>query len=115
MRFYQFNAFTGRLKQSTKFQPLYPVKAEPVMIYDTIKTKPVTITPALNYCTDKKPATLSPKMWAEYKYFASVIDKPVYLAKGAKDKFWFRFTVAYVGLCTLQSFYFIAKECLNII
>ncbi|XP_011175365.1 uncharacterized protein LOC105207538 [Solenopsis invicta] len=120
MRFYQFNSFTGRLKPSTSFQPLYPIsplplqKTEPVMIYDSIKTKPVTVTPAASYCTEK-PRTLDPKMWAKFKHYAATIDKPVYLAGGKKDKMLFLFTVGYVGVCTLQSLVFIAKECLNII
>ncbi|XP_077276275.1 uncharacterized protein LOC143905041 isoform X1 [Temnothorax americanus] len=120
MPFYQFNSFTGRLKPSTNLQPLYPIsplplqKSEPVVIYDSIKTKPVTATPKASYCTDKPP-TLDPKLWAKYKHFQAALDKPVYLAGGKKDKILFAFTVAYVGVCTLQSLVFIAKECLNII
>ncbi|XP_050449998.1 uncharacterized protein LOC126850751 isoform X1 [Cataglyphis hispanica] len=121
MPFYQYNSFTGRIKPSTSFQPLYPLSPiplqrtePPVIIYDTIKTKPVSVTPKSGYCTDKPP-TLDPKMWAKYKHFQAVIDKPVYLAGGKKDKILFGVTVAYLGLCTLQSLVFIAKECLNII
>ncbi|XP_070149892.1 uncharacterized protein [Polyergus mexicanus] len=115
MPFYQYNSFTGRIKPSTNFQPFYPLRTEPpVIIYDNIKTKPVSITPKSGYCTDK-PATLDPKMWAKYKHFQAAIDKPVYLAGGKKDKILFGFTVAYIGICTLQSMVFIAKECLNII
>ncbi|XP_012222344.1 uncharacterized protein COX7AL2 [Linepithema humile] len=120
MPFYKYNSFTGSIKPSTNFQPLYPIsprslqKSEPVIIYDTIKTKPLTITPKSGYCTDK-PRTLDPKLWAKFKHYQAIIDKPVYLAGGKKDKLLFGFTVAYVGLCTLQSVVFIAKECLNII
>ncbi|CAL1677910.1 unnamed protein product [Lasius platythorax] len=114
MPFYQFNSFTGRLKPSANFQPLYPLRSEPVMIYDTIKTKPLTVTPKSGYCTDKPP-TLDPKMWAKYKHFQAALDKPVYLAGGRKDKILFGITVAYLGICTLQSLVFVAKECLNII
>ncbi|XP_012535270.1 uncharacterized protein LOC105836052 [Monomorium pharaonis] len=120
MPFFQFNSFTGRLKPSTSFQPLYPIsprslpEGQPVMIYDTIKTKPVRVTPKASYCTDK-PSTLDPKLWAKFKHFQAALDKPVYLAGGKKDKMLFAFTVAYVGVCTLQSLVFIAKECLNIV
>ncbi|XP_011637489.1 uncharacterized protein LOC105427460 isoform X1 [Pogonomyrmex barbatus] len=117
MPFYQFNSFTGRLKPSTNFQPLYPIsplplqKAEPVIIYDSAKTKPMT---SKNYCTDK-PKTLDPKMWAKYKHFQAALDKPVYLAGGKKDKLLFGFTVAYLAVCSAQSLVFILKDCLNII
>ncbi|XP_029667675.1 uncharacterized protein LOC115238209 [Formica exsecta] len=121
MPFYQYNSFTGRIKPSTNFQPFYPLSPiplqrtePPVIIYDNIKTKPMSITPKSGYCTGKPP-TLDPKMWAKYKHFQAVMDKPVYLAGGKKDKILFGFTVAYVGICTLQSLVFIAKECLNII
>ncbi|XP_011702134.1 PREDICTED: uncharacterized protein LOC105458491 [Wasmannia auropunctata] len=120
MPFYQYNSFTGKLKPSVNFQPLYPLsplplqKGDPVIIFDTVKTKPVMVTPKASYCTDKPP-TLDPKMWAKYKHFQAVIDKPVYLAGGKKDKALFLFTAAYVGVCTLQSLVFIAKEVLNII
>lgn len=51
------------------FQSPIPLqRSEPVMIYDTIKTKPLTVTPKSGYCTDKPP-TLDPKMWAKYKHF----------------------------------------------
>lgn len=40
----------------------------PVMIYDTVKTKPVTVTPKSGYCTDK-PSTLTPKIWGSIKLF----------------------------------------------
>ncbi|XP_011252145.1 uncharacterized protein LOC105248832 isoform X2 [Camponotus floridanus] len=115
MPFYQYNSFTGRIKPSANFQPLYPLRTEPpVMIYDTIKTKPLTVIPKSGYSTDK-PASLNPKMLQKFKFFQTSIDKPVYLAGGKKDKILFGFTVAYVGICTLQSLVFVAKECLNII
>ncbi|XP_011878475.1 PREDICTED: uncharacterized protein LOC105567859 isoform X2 [Vollenhovia emeryi] len=114
MPFYQYNSFTGRLKPSGNLQPLYPIKSEPVMIYDSIKTKPVTVTPKASYCTDKPP-TLDPKLWSKYKHFQAAIEKPVYLAGGKKDKMLFAFTVAYVSVCTVQSLVFVAKECLNLI
>jgi len=43
------------------------------------------------------------------------MDNPVYLAGGKKDKILFGITVAYIGICTVQSLVFAAKECLNII
>ncbi|XP_032665964.1 uncharacterized protein LOC116841748 isoform X2 [Odontomachus brunneus] len=109
MPFYQFNSFTGSLKPSTNFQPFFPIKTERVMIYDTVKTKPAVVTSTAGYCTNK-PRTLDPKMWAKYKHFQANLDKPVYLMGGKKDKILFGFTVAYVGLCTMQSFYFLIKE-----
>ncbi|XP_011144701.1 uncharacterized protein LOC105186306 isoform X2 [Harpegnathos saltator] len=109
MPFYQFNPFTGGLKSSTSFQPLYPLKTERVMIYDTIKTKPVAVTAKAGYCTDK-PRTLDPKMWTKFKHFQAHIDKPVYLLGGKKDKLLFGFTVLYVAVCTAQSAVFLIKE-----
>lgn len=52
--------------------PLPLQKTEQVMIYDTIKTKPATVTSAAGYCTDK-PKTLDPKMWANFKHFQASI------------------------------------------
>lgn len=40
----------------------------PVMIYDTIKTKPVTVTPKSGYSTDK-PTSLDPKLYQKFKLF----------------------------------------------
>ncbi|XP_020287728.1 uncharacterized protein LOC109856633 isoform X2 [Pseudomyrmex gracilis] len=116
MPFYRFNSLTGRLKSSTHFQPLYPLKAEPVVIYDTPKTKPLTVTSSASYSTDlEKPPTLDPKLWAKYKHFQSVIDKPVYLAGGKSDKILFGFTVAYLAVCTAQTVVFVLRDCLNVI
>lgn len=118
--------------------PLPLQKMEPVMIYDSIKTKPLTVTSKAGYCTDKPP-TLDPKLWAKYKHFQvsvhndqfqlqyyvdflyiisclqAAIDKPVYLAGGKGDKILLGITVALCALGTLQSFVFIAKEALQII
>ncbi|GAB1863251.1 Cytochrome c oxidase subunit 7A-related protein, mitochondrial [Camponotus japonicus] len=121
MPFYQYNSFTGRIKPSANFQPLYPLSPvplqrtePPVMIYDTIKTKPVTVTPKSGYSTDK-PTSLDPKLYQKFKLFQANMDNPVYLAGGKKDKILFGITVAYIGICTVQSLVFAAKECLNII
>jgi len=48
--------------------PLPLQKSEPVIIYDSIKTKPLTVTPKSGYCTDK-PVTLDSKLWAKYKHY----------------------------------------------
>ncbi|KAL0101964.1 hypothetical protein PUN28_018491 [Cardiocondyla obscurior] len=116
MPFFNYNQFTGRLKTSTNLQPLYPIKSEPTIIYDSVKTKPVTVTPKANYCTEK-PRTLSPQIWAKFKHYQNALnaDVPVYIAGGRKDKALVLFTAAYIGICTVQSAVFIAKECLNII
>ncbi|XP_014468312.1 PREDICTED: uncharacterized protein LOC106741134 isoform X2 [Dinoponera quadriceps] len=106
MSFHKFNPFTGRLKPATNFQPFYPLKTEQMMIYDTIKTKPATITAKADYCTDK-PRTLDPKMWAKYKHFQSDLKKPVYLMGGRKDKVLFGITVALIAVSTAQSLYIV--------
>lgn len=53
------------------FQSPVPLqKAEPVIIYDTPKTKPLAVTSSASYSTDpEKPPTLDPKLWAKYKHF----------------------------------------------
>ncbi|XP_018311067.1 uncharacterized protein [Mycetomoellerius zeteki] len=111
MPFYQYNSFTGKLKPSTNFQPLYPIKSEPVIIYDSIKTKPLTVTPKSGYCTNK-PLTLDTTVWKKYKLFGEALrkDMPIHVSGGRKDKLLYGFIATYVGLCTLNSFYFIAKE-----
>ncbi|XP_072753408.1 uncharacterized protein [Anoplolepis gracilipes] len=119
MPFYQYNSFTGSIKPSTNFQPLFPLssiplhKVQQIIVHDP-NTKLVNVTPKSGYCTDKPP-TLDPKMWAKFKHFGAAIDKPVYLAGGKKDKILFGITVAYVGVCTLQSLVFVMKDCLNLI
>ncbi|XP_018368819.1 PREDICTED: uncharacterized protein LOC108764910 isoform X3 [Trachymyrmex cornetzi] len=106
MPFYQYNSFTGKLKPSTNFQPLYPIKSEPVIIYDSIKTKPLTVTPKSGYCTGGKPATLDTKLWTKYKHYGEALKKdiPVYLSGGRRDRVMFGAIAAYVGFCTINSF-----------
>ena len=71
--------------------PLPLQKSEPVIIYDSINTKPLTVTPKSGYCTDK-PATLSPKMWAKYKYFGvSIHNDNFQLQLDFEHKFTLRF------------------------
>ncbi|XP_012062726.1 PREDICTED: uncharacterized protein LOC105626025 isoform X2 [Atta cephalotes] len=117
MPFYQYNSFTGKLKPSTNFQPLYPIsplplqKSEPVIIYDSIKTKPLTVTPKSGYCTDK-PVTLDSKLWAKYKHYGVILKKdiPIYLAGGRRDKIMFGAIATYIGFCTFNSCYVIVKQ-----
>lgn len=58
------------MNNNSMFQSPLPLQQTepPVMIYDSLKTKPLNITPKSGYCTDK-PATLDPKIWEKFKLF----------------------------------------------
>ena len=113
MSFHEFNQFTGRLKQSTQTQALHPVSPRPlqtteppVMIYDSIKTKPVGTSPA-----QASYSTLSPKMAALYKKYQADLTKPSYMLGGKKDKLLMAATVAMCGaLFVTNVFYLFQTE-----
>ncbi|XP_076174266.1 uncharacterized protein LOC143150110 [Ptiloglossa arizonensis] len=88
MSFHEFNPVTSRLKESTRPQPLYPVSPRPlknienpVMFYDSIKTKPVKT--MLNRQAEY--STLSPRMATLYKKFQRDLTIPSYLLAGTRD------------------------------
>ncbi|XP_012271154.1 uncharacterized protein LOC105694777 [Orussus abietinus] len=105
MPFNEFNSLTGRLKESTKLQPLYPIspiradKVEPpVIMFDSIRTKPVkTIT---SQQVAEYSSKIDPKMAANFKKFQDWT-KPVYLLGGTRDKVFFGINLVLtgIGLC----------------
>ncbi|KZC14669.1 PREDICTED: uncharacterized protein LOC107192784 [Dufourea novaeangliae] len=114
MSFHEFNPFTGRLKQSTQSQPLYPLSPQPlqstelpVMMYDTIKTKPVKVASSTvgNY------STLPPKLAELYKKYQADLSKPSYTLGGRKDKVLYAISVVGViaGFAT-NMYYLIADK-----
>ncbi|KAH0950897.1 hypothetical protein HN011_000337 [Eciton burchellii] len=117
MPFYQFNSFTGSLKPVVnQLQPLYPIKTETVMRYDSVKTKPVITSPVSSYCTDK-PSTVSAKLWSHYKLFEKGIaaGKSTHVMFGRRDVILYRFAASLVAFCTMNTAYFAAKHVFNII
>ncbi|XP_076673468.1 uncharacterized protein LOC143371765 [Andrena cerasifolii] len=110
MSFHEFNQFTGRLKQSTQTQALHPVSprplqaTEPIMIYDSIKTKPVGTSPA-----QASYSTLSPRMAALYKKYQADLTKPSYMLGGKRDKVLMAVTVALTGALALSNMYYVIK------
>nr|XP_033338070.1 uncharacterized protein LOC117227163 [Megalopta genalis] len=102
MSFHEFNPFTGRLKQSTKVQPLYPVNPRPLqsieidIMYDSIKTKPVKTTApgTAGY------STLDPKLAKLYRKYQANLETYSYTLGGRKD----RILVAATVLLTVTGF-----------
>ncbi|KAF7992785.1 hypothetical protein HCN44_005129 [Aphidius gifuensis] len=97
---HQFDKFTGRLKNSTNFQPLSPIapvplqQAEPPkMIWDSIKTKPATI---LSGPQAANMSTCCPRVLANQKKFQppNYMEKEVWKMGGRKDKVLFGITCA---------------------
>ncbi|KAK0175667.1 hypothetical protein PV327_009399 [Microctonus hyperodae] len=110
---YEFNQFTGRLKNSGHIQPLYPIKPVPLsktespkMIWDTIKTKAVKtdVQQASGY------STVSPKVLEKMKHYQKDITKPVFLMGGTPDKIFFGLTCALGVICTIGTIDFIARN-----
>ncbi|KAK0089654.1 hypothetical protein PV325_006077 [Microctonus aethiopoides] len=110
---YEFNQFTGRLKNSLHIQPLYPIKPVPLpktespkMIWDTIKTKAVKtdVQQTSGY------STISPKVLAKMKHFQADMTKPVFLMGGTPDKILFGVTIALGVICTIETFRFLARN-----
>ncbi len=102
----QFKSFTGRLKESSQLQPLYPISTNPLnklnppkMIWDSIKTKPLKTTSTSSAAF----STLDPKLIAKYKKFQTNLEKPVYLMGGTPDKILFGITCALVAAGVIQS------------
>ncbi|XP_015108903.1 uncharacterized protein LOC107035822 [Diachasma alloeum] len=114
MPFYQFNHFTGRLKNSTNLQPLYPISPNPLqseppkMIWDSIKTQVVKVdVPARGAASTPggappppggapRKGTVPPRLIAKMKKFQQPgwRTTPVYLMGGTPDKIMFGATVA---------------------
>ncbi|XP_043502011.1 uncharacterized protein LOC122524033 [Polistes fuscatus] len=96
MTYYEFNPFTGRLKESTRFQPYYPLKpsalntAEQKLIWDTMATKPAEVKPSASVST----SSVDSKLLQNYKFFQRDIHKPVYLMGGTKDRVLLGITIA---------------------
>ncbi|KAI4501539.1 hypothetical protein M0802_003416 [Mischocyttarus mexicanus] len=106
MTYYEFNPFTGRLKESTKFQPYYPLKpsalnkADQKLIWDIMATKTAEIKSSSAEVKAKSlPGVdsyrgVDPKLVAKYKFFQRDLSKPVYLMGGTKDRILFGVTIA---------------------
>lgn len=100
MPFHQFNSFTGRLKESSRLDPFYPIspapldKAEQIMIYDSVKITPVkagAATQAAGY------STLPTKFAEAFKRFQVDIHSPIFVMGGPKDKALYMATAIAVG------------------
>ncbi|XP_076629218.1 uncharacterized protein LOC143345727 [Colletes latitarsis] len=111
MSFHEFNPLTGRLKQSTQPQSLSPLPPRslqsseiPVMIYDSVKTKPLKVANSTgNY------STLPPKMAALYKKYQADLSKPVYNMGGKMDKILFGVTSLAATACFVMNIYYLSK------
>ncbi|XP_043262914.1 uncharacterized protein LOC122403431 [Colletes gigas] len=111
MSFHEFNSLTGRLKQSTQLQSLNPLPPRPlqsseipVMIYDSIKTKPLKVaTPTENY------STLPPRMAALYKKYQADMTKPVYRMGGKKDRILYGISIIGVTIGFVMNIYYLNK------
>ncbi|PBC31196.1 Cytochrome c oxidase subunit [Apis cerana cerana] len=108
MSFHQFNAFTGRLKQSTQLQALYPLSPKPLekietpkMMFDSIKTKIASTSSSLS----RHQSTIPPKMKKLQQEWQVDLSKPSFLLRGTSDLIIYRVTVA----TTLLGFVMIYK------
>ncbi|XP_011314739.1 uncharacterized protein [Fopius arisanus] len=105
MPFYQFNQFTGRLKNSTNLQPLYPISPnplqtadQPTMIWDSVKTQAAKVnSPAAG--SGGNVSSLPPQVVAKMKKFQTLgwRGTPVYLMGGSPDKILLGLTIAVMG------------------
>ncbi|XP_057336743.1 uncharacterized protein LOC130675211 [Microplitis mediator] len=106
----EFNRLAGKLQASAKLHPLYPIKPMPLskadspkIIYDSIKTKPVTV----DRVATASYSTVPPRLLAKMKKYQADVTKPVFLINGTPDKIFFGITVALtvVGLGMCADFY----------
>ncbi|CAD6212787.1 GSCOCG00011055001-RA-CDS [Cotesia congregata] len=110
MVFREFNRLAGKLQASAKLQPLFPLRPTPLnkadapkMIYDTVKTKPVSVDRAATASY----STIPPKLEAKMKKFQKDTSKPVFLMGGTPDKILFGITcvLTVFGLGKSAQFY----------
>ncbi|CAL7934646.1 unnamed protein product [Xylocopa violacea] len=130
MSFHKFNAFAGCLKPSSQLEALLPLSPHPLekvelpkMVYDSIETKPITMSKKQCY------STLSPKFiklqkesqvhicyvlhsWKRYnKMYVLQMDltKPTYLLRGTPDKMLYRLSVGLLLISTAFNAYYLLQ------
>ncbi|KAK1126290.1 hypothetical protein K0M31_004921 [Melipona bicolor] len=107
MSFHQFSKFTGRLKQATQLQALYPLSPRPLekieapkLMFDSIKTKVASTSLSKQHYS-----TITPKMKKlQQEWQAS--DAPSYLLRGSSDKLIYYFSVVATITSTVVNFYY---------
>ncbi|XP_043271016.1 uncharacterized protein [Venturia canescens] len=114
---YQFNHFTGRLRESTHFQPLYPISATPLhsadppkMIYDTIKTKPATAGSARSWSSTVQEGKLPEKMLKTMVAYQKDVEAPIFLIKGTPDKIMFGMSCVGLAITMGMAFEFLLRR-----
>ncbi|KAL2724156.1 uncharacterized protein V1478_008669 [Vespula squamosa] len=100
----EFNPFTGRLKKSTRFQPLYPLNpsilntTEQKLIWDSMTTKSAEV---------KAPSANRPssnlKIFKTYDFFQKNVHAPVYKMAGGKDMLLFGLTLTLMAGCAANT------------
>ncbi|XP_043802176.1 uncharacterized protein LOC122719951 [Apis laboriosa] len=97
MSFHQFSAFTGRLKQSTQLQALYPLSPKPLekieapkMMFDSIKTKIASTSNSIS----RNHSTIPEKMKKLQQEWQADLSKPTFLLRGTSDLIIYRLTIA---------------------
>ncbi|XP_047359118.1 uncharacterized protein LOC124952781 [Vespa velutina] len=100
----EFNPFTGRLKKSTRFQPLYPLNpsilntSEQKIIWDTMMTKPAEVK-----SQGVGQTTIDPKLLEKYSFFQKDLNKPVYRLAGGRDKILYGVTLAIMSVALVDA------------
>ncbi|XP_003689911.1 uncharacterized protein LOC100870212 [Apis florea] len=109
MSFHRFSAFTGRLKQSTQLQALYPLSPKPLekieapkMMFDSIKTK---VASTSNF--SRHHSTIPPKMKKLQQEWQADLSKPTFLLRGTSDLILYRFTIVTTVLGFIINLYYI--------
>ncbi|KAF7389119.1 hypothetical protein HZH66_010256 [Vespula vulgaris] len=99
-----FNPFTGRLKKSTRFQPLYPLKpsvlntSEQKLIWDSMTTKSAEVK-----APDTGRSSSNLKIYKTYEFFQKNIHAPVYKMAGTKDMLLFGITLTIMAGCAVNT------------
>ncbi|CAL7934645.1 unnamed protein product [Xylocopa violacea] len=110
MSFHKFNAFAGCLKPSSQLEALLPLSPHPLekvelpkMVYDSIETKPITMSKKQCY------STLSPKFIKLQKESQMDLTKPTYLLRGTPDKMLYRLSVGLLLISTAFNAYYLLQ------
>ncbi|KOX72107.1 hypothetical protein WN51_00968 [Melipona quadrifasciata] len=110
MSFHQFSKFTGRLKQATQLQALYPLSPRPLekieapkLMFDTIKTKVASTS------LSKQHYSTIPSKMKKFQQEWQASNEPTYLLRGSSDKLIYYFSVVTCVIGTVVNLYYTSQ------
>ncbi|KAK9307835.1 hypothetical protein QLX08_001915 [Tetragonisca angustula] len=110
MSFHQFSKFTGRLRQATQLQALYPLSPRPLekieapkLLFDSIKTKVASTS------LSKQHYSTIPSKMKKLQQHWQANDAPTYLIRGTSDKLIYYFCVVATVASTAVNLYYTCK------